>query len=481
MHQMGGAHIPAVDLRMVGGIGFIKGISGIDDRSGATFSKARTHLKALAQQLGTFTWTITLDLDHVTSASFSSLFGMIEALDQIARDPRLRANIEIIWKIHQDDSMSSLADDVEQTLSRRDPGGLKITVAAKRDLFLSYSYSDKAFAVWIEGLLKRIKLEIFDPFSEMASAIRSSDEMRSGIMGSPCFAALLSPAYLESEHCQAEWSMASNLATSLGSIKTAAFLIKPAEPSALLKYAPHVSLVGRGSEDAAMAILKAVNYRGSLPPAPSGWPGELRNDHAAAGNPIAAGPGAAGYSANSEWYVSYARGDASNKIVDDLCTAAEARGLRIARDKDELGLGQSISAFMRRIGAGDRIFVVLSDKYLRSPFCMFELSEIWRTSKHEGSAFLKRVRVFALPDAKVWEPEDWVDWAIYWKHEHAALEKRARDHGASILGEQGHRRLLHMQRFYTQVADILGLLAEKVQPRTYADFERYGFEDMPSA
>ena len=31
---------------------------------------------------------------------------------------------------------------------------------------------------------------------------------------------------------------------------------------------------------------------------------------------------------------------------------------------------------MRAIGEGDRIFVVLSDKYLKSPFCMYELFEI---------------------------------------------------------------------------------------------------------
>ena len=57
---------------------------------------------------------------------------------------------------------------------------------------------------------------------------------------------------------------------------------------------------------------------------------------------------------------------------------------------------------MRRIGQGDRVFVVLSDRYLRSPYCMFELSEVWRTSRAEGEAFLRRVRVYSLPDAQVW-------------------------------------------------------------------------------
>jgi internalin A len=146
-----------------------------------------------------------------------------------------------------------------------------------------------------------------------------------------------------------------------------------------------------------------------------------------------------------EWYVSYAWGDdrtaegrTRKAVVDKLCAAAKQRGIQILRDKDVLKLGESISAFMRRIGTGDRIFVVLSDKYLRSPFCMFELSEIWRTSSHEGKDFLTRVRIYALPDAKIWKPADWTDWAIYWKQEHDALDSRAREYGATILGERGN-------------------------------------------
>jgi internalin A len=192
-----------------------------------------------------------------------------------------------------------------------------------------------------------------------------------------------------------------------------------------------------------------------------------------------------GTPATSEWYVSYAWGDdhtpegrAREEIVDRLCTAAAAQGNRILRDKDVLSLGDRISTFMKRIGRGDRVFVILSDKYLRSPYCMFELSEIWRTSQQEGESFLKRVRIYALPDAKFFQPRDWADWAIYWKREHDALESRAHEHGTVVLGEQGHRRLTQMRNFYSQVSDILGALADIVQPRTFEDLERYGFNDL---
>ena len=188
----------------------------------------------------------------------------------------------------------------------------------------------------------------------------------------------------------------------------------------------------------------------------------------------------------SEWYVSYAWGDDRSpegrlreEVVDRLCAAAAVQGHQILRDKNMLSLGEKISNFMKRIGEGGRIFVILSDKYLRSPYCMFELSEIWRTSRQEGEVFLKRIRVYALPDAKIFRPGDWADWAIYWKLEHDALESRARQHGTVVLGEQGHRRLMQMRTFYNQVSDILGTLADIIQPRTFEELERYGFNDLP--
>ena len=52
------------------------------------------------------------------------------------------------------------------------------------------------------------------------------------------------------------------------------------------------------------------------------------------------------------------------------------------------------------------MFVILSDKYLKSEFCMCELFEIWRTSAEEPDRFLNRVRVFCLPDAKIAKLKD---------------------------------------------------------------------------
>jgi hypothetical protein len=89
-------------------------------------------------------------------------------------------------------------------------------------------------------------------------------------------------------------------------------------------------------------------------------------------------------STQPRYYVSYAWRDQSPQgkdreaIVDKLCVEAEKRGTPIMRDKNVLGFGDNIAKFMKQFGLGDRVFVILSDKYLKSPFCMFELFELWR-------------------------------------------------------------------------------------------------------
>jgi len=90
-------------------------------------------------------------------------------------------------------------------------------------------------------------------------------------------------------------------------------------------------------------------------------------------------------------YVSYAWADASDpkreEKVDRLCEEGMKRGIEIIRDKTTLVHVDRISAFMQQIGGGDRVFIFLSDKYLHSPYCMFELFEMWRNSRQDSAEF----------------------------------------------------------------------------------------------
>ena len=123
-----------------------------------------------------------------------------------------------------------------------------------------------------------------------------------------------------------------------------------------------------------------------------------------------------------EYYISYAWGDDSShdarereQFVDRLCAEAETRGITIIRDKTAMRFGDRISKFMNRIARGDRIFIVLSDKYLKSVYCMHELFDVWRNCREDDAEFIKRTRVYALPCATLSTALDRAQYAIHWR------------------------------------------------------------------
>jgi internalin A len=112
-------------------------------------------------------------------------------------------------------------------------------------------------------------------------------------------------------------------------------------------------------------------------------------------------------STKMEYFVSYAWGDDSENghereaVVNRFCEAAAAKGITVIRDKTAMQPGDRISKFMERIGRGDRVLIVLSDKYIKSTYCMTELFEVWRNCREEDSAFIARTRVYVTPCANI--------------------------------------------------------------------------------
>jgi hypothetical protein len=191
-------------------------------------------------------------------------------------------------------------------------------------------------------------------------------------------------------------------------------------------------------------------------------------------------------STKAEYFVSYAwkddtpEGKAHELIVDQLCSSAEQRGITILRDKKVLGLGDRISAFMQRIGRGNLVFVVLSNKYLKSPFCMYELYEIWRNCRQDDAEFLSHVRVYTLPSTEIWTPFERAKCAAYWRDETNKLEAMFKDYGFDILGKTDVLKYLQTKKFSREVSEILAIVTDILQPQDFEQLKRYGFSDCSS-
>ncbi len=126
-----------------------------------------------------------------------------------------------------------------------------------------------------------------------------------------------------------------------------------------------------------------------------------------------------------EVYVSYRHNAQRTAIVDQFQTSLEQRGIHILRDQDRIRYKDSIGAFMKDIGRGKCIIVVLSKEYFESPYCMFELTEI-----AERGELLDRVFPISLDDANIHDGVFRARYAAYW-------EKRKKELDAAIAETSG--------------------------------------------
>ncbi len=190
-------------------------------------------------------------------------------------------------------------------------------------------------------------------------------------------------------------------------------------------------------------------------------------------------------SGKKEYYVSYAWNDDKphsperEAFVDKLCTEAEKQDITIIRDKTAMRYGERISKFMGRIAHGDRIFIVLSDKYLKSAYCMHELFDVWRNCRENDAEFIARTRVYALPCAKLSTPLDRAQYAIHWRKKFEELDTFIKKHGQLVLSDDDNAEYRLMTRFVNETANILHLVQDVLRPRTFDEFMTYGFDDPP--
>lgn len=156
------------------------------------------------------------------------------------------------------------------------------------------------------------------------------------------------------------------------------------------------------------------------------------------GNPASQNPTAPQKPASSSQpaiYFSYAWGDSEEAgesretIINELYDSLKADGFALKRDKMDLEYKGFISEFMQQIGRSGMVVVAISDKYLRSPYCMHELYEIYRNSRQEKEEFSRRVFPIRMESIKMSDPFVIDKYLAYWEEQETnwknLVQKRA--------------------------------------------------------
>ncbi len=167
--------------------------------------------------------------------------------------------------------------------------------------------------------------------------------------------------------------------------------------------------------------------------------------------------------------------------MDKHCQSLRAAGLAVIRDKDEVKHGQSLLEFMRDLGASNFLCVFLSDGYLRSPNCMYELLVAWQRSKDNPEEFRSRVKVWVMPGAgAIRKPEGRIAYLEHWLAEKKRVEpliKKFANKGLASAELEGFRRI---KQFAEHVNEILCFFADTFSPESAEDFEKWIAAQFPA-
>jgi internalin A len=134
---------------------------------------------------------------------------------------------------------------------------------------------------------------------------------------------------------------------------------------------------------------------------------------------------------------------------------------------------------MDRIGKGvvnGLVCIVLSDKYLKSPYCMHELFDVWRNCRADDHTFIHRTRVFVLPSAKISTAVERAQYVKHWQLKFKELDALVKQDGQFVLSDKDNAEFRLMSRFVSETANVLQVVQDTLRPCSFDDYVNHVFD-----
>lgn len=163
------------------------------------------------------------------------------------------------------------------------------------------------------------------------------------------------------------------------------------------------------------------------------------------------------------------------ELIRKLYKSLKKDGFNVVQDKEDLRYKGTISNFMTEIGKANFVIVAISDKYLRSRFCMFELYEIYRNTEMNKEEFGKRLFPLRTEEIDLGNPDIRNTYVDFWEAEEKEWEKRISDNSDSIT-EEDAKQSQFVRRLVAEIGNILSCLSDinalNINQLSENDFEK---------
>lgn len=117
-------------------------------------------------------------------------------------------------------------------------------------------------------------------------------------------------------------------------------------------------------------------------------------------------------------FISYSHKD--KVIADELENVFHQNAIDLTRDVRDVKYGDSFSAFMKNVRISDYVLMVISDHFLKSEYCMYEVAEFLKDSNYDD-----RILPIVVDSAKIYSPFGILQYIKYWEDRFIDLEKRS--------------------------------------------------------
>lgn len=157
-------------------------------------------------------------------------------------------------------------------------------------------------------------------------------------------------------------------------------------------------------------------------------------------------------------FLSYCRADSG--VADRICGyLAGRKNLKIYMDVRDLRSWESIKEYMGHIDRADKAILLISDAYLKSQNCMYEVLEVMRDGRY-------REKIFPIViERSIYTSIGRARYVKYWKEEFNALRSELSGLEPYELGKLGED-LKRIQEIKTNIADFLDTVADMNNPHT---------------
>ena len=163
-------------------------------------------------------------------------------------------------------------------------------------------------------------------------------------------------------------------------------------------------------------------------------------------------------------FLSYSWND--SELANTIDNELSGLGVDIKRDIRDIGTWTSIKEFMSTIKNQDYAVIIVSQSYLKSPNCMYEVMELFKDSRYKD-----KILSIVTSDADIYSPISRANYISYWEEETKKLERSIKplkiENTAELIME-----LRKYKSIEATIASFLDLVSDKNNPQSIDAVEK---------